>query len=477
MTAADAMEMLLLSVLGPALRCDWRLTSAQVAGITTVVFAGMLLGAPVWGAVSDKRGRWSVSAICFILMAYFGLLCSFAPNYFWLASLRGIVGFNIGGAATSFTLLSEYLPQRHRAKVLILFNLFWGVGSTFEILLAYLVLPTLGWRYLVAFSSLPLILTLPSLWCLPESARFLLASGKADEAVKVIDQIARENGRPLMKGRPAGISETETRGHIWSLFHTSYRRTTLILFCLWFGIAFSYYGIVLVSSEMSQLRRQCDRGPALLPGSESVASNASLVKDNSCCRGLEAEDYKAMFISSFGEFLIIPFNLLTIDWLGRRWTLAINYLLMGVFFGLICLCVPSGVSAAFLLLARAHAGGIFKIDYIYTTEVYPTVIRSIGLGICSAMARFGSMSAPFVAQVVLPDVSLFAGFATFALVGIGCAGLSLMLPIETRGRAMPQSLDVDEIDQGGQQQQVLSYRPDPDGSSATLEIKIQGKIK
>uniref|UniRef100_A0A1I8GJ21 MFS domain-containing protein n=1 Tax=Macrostomum lignano TaxID=282301 RepID=A0A1I8GJ21_9PLAT len=475
MTAADAMEMLLLAGPRAPLRLAPDVSSGgrhHHCGVRWNAARSSCLGRRV-----GQAGRWSVSAICFILMAYFGLLCSFAPNYFWLASLRGIVGFNIGGAATSFTLLSEYLPQRHRAKVLILFNLFWGVGSTFEILLAYLVLPTLGWRYLVAFSSLPLILTLPSLWCLPESARFLLASGKADEAVKVIDQIARENGRPLMKGRPAGISETETRGHIWSLFHTSYRRTTLILFCLWFGIAFSYYGIVLVSSEMSQLRRQCDRGPALLPGSESVASNASLVKDNSCCRGLEAEDYKAMFISSFGEFLIIPFNLLTIDWLGRRWTLAINYLLMGVFFGLICLCVPSGVSAAFLLLARAHAGGIFKIDYIYTTEVYPTVIRSIGLGICSAMARFGSMSAPFVAQVVLPDVSLFAGFATFALVGIGCAGLSLMLPIETRGRAMPQSLDVDEIDQGGQQQQVLSYRPDPDGSSATLEIKIQGKIK
>uniref|UniRef100_A0A1I8FIW6 MFS domain-containing protein n=1 Tax=Macrostomum lignano TaxID=282301 RepID=A0A1I8FIW6_9PLAT len=41
MTAADAMEMLLLSVLGPALRCDWQLSSAQVAIITTVVFAGI----------------------------------------------------------------------------------------------------------------------------------------------------------------------------------------------------------------------------------------------------------------------------------------------------------------------------------------------------------------------------------------------------------------------------------------------------
>uniref|UniRef100_A0A1I8GEU0 MFS domain-containing protein n=2 Tax=Macrostomum lignano TaxID=282301 RepID=A0A1I8GEU0_9PLAT len=411
--AADAMEMLLLSVLGPALRCDWRLTSTEVAGITTVVFAGMLLGAPGWGAVSDKRGRWSVFALSLCLMAYFGLLCSFAPDYFWLVSLRGVVGFNIGGAASSFTLLSEYLPQRHRAKVLILYNLFWGLGSTFEILLAYLVLPTLGWRYLVAFSSLPLFLFMLTLGQLPESARFLLASGRAEEAAAVIDQIARENRRPAMEGLPAVATVSESdRGQLKALFHPFYRRTSFILFSLWFGVAFSYYGIVLVSTEIFRFHQDCFSTAQ----SVTVAHNTTeSVVDNSCCRGLQSDDYTAMLISSLGEFVIIPVNMLTIDALGRRATLGINYLLTGVFFGLTYLCVPKAATTAFLFLIRAHSAGIFNTIYIYTTEVYPTVIRSLGLGICSAMARLGSMTTPFVAQVIMPDVSVLLAFIIYLM--------------------------------------------------------------
>ncbi|KAL2943162.1 Organic cation/carnitine transporter 7 [Bienertia sinuspersici] len=54
---AEAMEMMILSFVGPALKSAWHLSSAQESLITTVVFAGMLVGAYSWGMVSDKFGR------------------------------------------------------------------------------------------------------------------------------------------------------------------------------------------------------------------------------------------------------------------------------------------------------------------------------------------------------------------------------------------------------------------------------------
>lgn len=54
---SEAMEMMLLSFVGPALKSAWGISSHQQSLITSVVFAGMLVGAYSWGIVSDKHGR------------------------------------------------------------------------------------------------------------------------------------------------------------------------------------------------------------------------------------------------------------------------------------------------------------------------------------------------------------------------------------------------------------------------------------
>ena len=138
--------------------------------------------------------------------------------------------------------------------------------------------------------------------------------------------------------------------------------------------------------------------------------------------------------------------MLTIDWLGRRYTLVIDYLMAGLFFLLIQLCVARVYETLFIFGVRAFTAGIFNVVYIYTTEVqqligfgrtettvylywpcsyvqcqmhcaacamfqvYPTTVRSIGLGSSSATARIGAMITPFIAQVstVVPGVKMLS---------------------------------------------------------------------
>uniref|UniRef100_A0A1I8IR18 MFS domain-containing protein n=1 Tax=Macrostomum lignano TaxID=282301 RepID=A0A1I8IR18_9PLAT len=417
--AADAMEMLLLAILGPTLRCEWHLSHAQVAAMTTFVFIGMLLGASIWGAAADKVGRRTVLLVSTALIAYFGLLCSAAPSYAWVVTLRCFVGFNIGGGAQSYTLLTEYLPHRTRVAAIVSNLLSWCAGGIFLVLTAWVIVPTLGWRWLTALAAAPLALVLPlMLLFLPESLRYLLASGREVEAAKVMELMAKENGRPPLPGELVSqqFTDASRRGHVSQLFHSSIRRVTLTLFPIWFTIAFTYYGIILLSSDVTSFKQRC-------PSDNSPTRDSSIV-DTSCCRNLNSQDYKSILLASTGELVILPFNLILLDRIGP--------------------CVPAWTTTAFLFLTRGCAAALFNWCYLYTAEVYPTSIRSLGIGLHSAVARVGSMLTPLVAQVLLPQVSVSLAFSTYIGLNLACCCLAISLPVETLGRAMQQSIIVDD---------------------------------
>jgi len=93
---ADSMEMMILSIISPALKCAWRLPDWKQALITTGVFLGMMLSAVFWGHLSDKYGRKKALALSAVLLSFFGLLSAFSPTFFWILVLRLLVGFAIG---------------------------------------------------------------------------------------------------------------------------------------------------------------------------------------------------------------------------------------------------------------------------------------------------------------------------------------------------------------------------------------------
>eukprot|EP00112_Aurelia_sp_Birch-Aquarium-sp1_P025298 Seg834.4 transcript_id=Seg834.4/GoldUCD/mRNA.D3Y31 product="Synaptic vesicle 2-related protein" protein_id=Seg834.4/GoldUCD/D3Y31 len=95
---ADGCEMMLLSILGPTLKCVWFLSSLQEALITTTVFVGQMLGSGLWGWASDKYGRTRCIILSTICVIYFGILSSRSPTYAWIMAIRLLVGFGIGGA-------------------------------------------------------------------------------------------------------------------------------------------------------------------------------------------------------------------------------------------------------------------------------------------------------------------------------------------------------------------------------------------
>lgn len=154
--------------------------------------------------------------------------------------------------------------------------------------LLQIIMPTFGWRWLIALSSVPSIFILLLYGLAPESPRFLCMKGKTDEASSVLVMAAKFNGtvlpaRTLANDQPVDqynenkASETthllSQKGKMHSpsslsvLFSSKLLKTNLLLWFLWFGNTLSYYGVILLTSELSSGQSKCTK--TTLPSLES----------------------------------------------------------------------------------------------------------------------------------------------------------------------------------------------------------------
>uniref|UniRef100_A0A8C1LY57 Synaptic vesicle 2-related protein n=1 Tax=Cyprinus carpio TaxID=7962 RepID=A0A8C1LY57_CYPCA len=424
---ADAMEMMILSILAPQLHCEWALSSWEVALLTSVVFIGMMISSSLWGNISDKYGRKTGLKMSVLWTLFYGLLSAFAPIYGWILFLRALVGFGIGGAPQSVTLYAEFLPMRSRATCILLIEIFWALGTVFEVLLAILVMPTLGWRWLLALSTIPLFIFAFLCFWLPESARYDVLTGNQEKALNTLKRIATENNVPMPLGKLIAARQ-EDRGKIQDLFSPHFRLTTILLWFIWFSNAFSYYGVVLLTTALFQEGGACGKakGSKMEPG-------CSLE-----CKYLNSDDYKDLLWTTLSEFPGLLVTLWAIDRLGRRMTMALCFFVFSLCIVPLYACVGRTSLTVFIFIARAFIAGGFQAAYVYTPEVYPTATRALGLGTSSGMARVGALITPFVAQVML-ESSVYLTLSVYCCCCLLAAIASCALPIETTGRGLQES--------------------------------------
>nr|XP_018673260.1 synaptic vesicle 2-related protein [Ciona intestinalis] len=426
---ADAMELMILSIISPQLKCEWRLYSYEEALITTVVFVGMMLSSSMWGNICDRYGRKLGLVLCVVWTFFYGFMSSFSPNFAWILILRGLVGFGVGGVPQSVTLYSEFLPVKSRAACIMLIDIFWAVGTCFEVALALIVMPRLGWRWLLGLSSLPLLLfSLACKW-IPESPRYNVLSGNPDKAYDTLKRISITNKTAMPLGKLVCMRQ-EKRGRLQDLFETKeLGKTTIMLWIIWFNCAFAYYGLVLLTTELFQVQES---------GEHCFNSINSTSDCNMQCRTLKTKDYVDLLWTTLAEFPGVLITLAIIEYIGRKKTIAIDLAGFTLFSFLLILCTSRPVMIFFLFVARAFISGAFQAAYVYTPEVYPTNIRAIGLGSCSGMARVGAIITPFIAQVMLRHSKPLT-VSIYAVVSLLAAVCCLLLPIETKGRSMQES--------------------------------------
>ncbi|GJN32795.1 hypothetical protein PR202_gb21325 [Eleusine coracana subsp. coracana] len=140
---AEAMEIMLLSFIGPSVKEEWGLSGGEEGLVTSVLFAGTLVGAFTGGLASDRYGRRYVqhSPGCFFshctCPSISGFLCAFSPNYMSLLALRFVVGLGLGASHVLPTWFLEFVPAESRGSWMAVFTCFWTVGTVLVALLAW----------------------------------------------------------------------------------------------------------------------------------------------------------------------------------------------------------------------------------------------------------------------------------------------------------------------------------------------------
>jgi len=408
--AADAAEVLLVGFALPSIRAEFGLDAVSGGLLATATFVGMLLGAWFWGPAADRIGRRRGFVVTVAIFSVFGLLSAFAPSAGWLMVFRFLAGFGLGGALPlDFSLYAEYLPSRNRGRNLVVLESFWALGTIVAAGLAWLLVPTVGWRPLMATSALAALLVLWIRARIPESPRWLVVAGRPDEAARVVEQVAAFNGRPM----PASAIVPEPpqpRIGLGTLFRGGLARTTVMLWGAWFGIALGYYGLF-----------------SWLP-SVFVRQGFSFL-----------QSYGYAFLLALAQ---VP-GYFSAAWLVERWgrrPTIVTYLLVtaaGTF--LFALAPGTGLLLTGGILMSAFSLGAWGALYAYTPELYPTVLRGTGFGAASGMSRIAGALAPVLGGALLAT-SLVLPLSVYAvgfLLGAAVVGL---LGTETRGRALDDGL-------------------------------------
>ncbi|MCY7487856.1 MULTISPECIES: MFS transporter [Paenibacillus] len=381
----DAMDIGIISFIAAALAAEWSLTPQQTGLFTSMNSVGMAVGALLAGSLADKYGRKSVLLWTLVIFSIASGLSAAATSFTMLCILRFIAGAGLGGELpVASTLVSESVPAKERGRAVVLLESFWAAGWIASALIAYFVIPTYGWQ--AAF----LICAAPALYA--------LYLRKAIQDPPRFTEQANRSKQQKLSFRDRFVS-------VWS---GSHRRSTIMLWVLWFTVVFSYYGMFLWLPSVMVLK-----GFSLVKSFEYV-----LIMTLAQLPGYFTAAY---FIEKFGrKFVLVVYLVLTAAsaaWFGSATTEG--------------MLIAAGICLSFFNLGAW--GGM----YAYTPELYPTKVRSTGVGLAASFGRVGGIIAPYlVGMMVARQVAVSAIFWLFFVTILIGAIAVLWLGTETKGKEL-----------------------------------------
>jgi len=418
----DAMDAAVLAFILPVLRSQWGLTSVQTGVLGSATYIGYFFGALLAGAMGDLIGRRRVMMYALVIYCIASIIS--ATTHTWPAFLtsRIVAGFGTGAeSAIIAPYLAEFVARRYRGTFVGSLAGFFSFGFVAAALLGYLIVPAAdnGWRYLLVLTSLPIVMLLWWRRVLPESPRWLESRGRHAEAHAEVDKIERgliASGYRLdahLAGASdeAALQEAPAKGSFIANFKALWvgkqAKVTAMTWTMWLAITFSYYSFFTWI-------------PGLL-----MQHGMSITKSFAYSLAIYIAQIPGYFSAAYLN-----------EKIGRQATIA-SYMVLG---GVSALSMTAVQSNQAIMIAGIclsfFMNGTYAGVYAYTSEVFPTAIRTTGVGIASAVGRIGAIVSPILVGYIFPAFGfggvfgvttavLLAGALTVLIMGIKTKGLSL----------------------------------------------------
>lgn len=397
---------------------EWTMVCSRAflkATADAIFMMGVLIGSIVFGQMSDSIGRKPVFFASLVLQVIFGVLAGIAPEYISFTISRFVIGATTSGVfLVSYVLAMEMVGPSRRLFAGVAVMMFFSAGYILTAGFAYFFT---DWRIFQIAITLPGLVFMCYYWFIPESARWLISKNRKDEAIKIVEAVAKENGVTVPKevldsiddDQVQNVKETnEKQPSLFDLFrYPNLRRKTLLIFADWFVNSATYYGLSWNTSTLGG----------------NVMVN--------------------FIISGAVEFPAYTFLLFTLNRWGRRNILCGCMLVAGLSL-LLTIAIPEDHNYAIVALAMIGKMAItssYGTVYVFTTEQFPTPVRNVGLGASSMMARVGGILCPYIN--VLSDIWKPMPLMIFGSLAFVCGLLSLYLP-ETLNKKLPETIEEGE---------------------------------
>ena len=413
----DGVDNQLLPNAVPKLIEEWGRPRGDFIGALSYGPFGMMIGGLVGGIIGDRYGRRTALLGSVLTFAVLTFAIAFANSIEMLGALRFLAGVGLGGAMpNAATLASEYVPRKQRPFAVTLTIVCIPLGGVLAGELAARIIPTYGWRALFIAGGLVPIVLAAILWkVLPESPRYL---ARHRERWSELTHTMRRIGHDIpddveyVEAATAGLPKGKVS--IGTLFGPHYLRDTLALSASFFFCLLVNYLVIL-----------------LLPAVLTSAGNGFS----------QPEASRALRDSNFGGVAGAIFGAVLIQRFGSRVTMLGMSAL-----AVVCGFILSGAeitpqNGLFLAVMFVITGGLLNAVqttmYALAAHVFPTEVRSTGVGFAVAVGRVGNVLAATVANEAFNRGGNAGYFGSWAvLMGIVFVALALV------SRHVPRSAPV-----------------------------------
>lgn len=398
----DGFDVLAMSFAASGVKAGWSLRDSQLGVLLSAGLIGMGLGSLTLGPCADRWGR-RIIVLLSVAIASLGMLGSaLARDYTELLILRALTGIGIGGTIASVAVIvSEYAPDHWRGTALAIYATGYSIGATLGGALAAYAIPRYGWRSAFVIGGTLSLLMLPLAWRkLPESLDFLLTR-RPPSALRRVNAVLRGMGQPALTALddPLTASSPSRQGSVGAQLKLLIKPSTLLVWALFF---FTMAGFYFVLSWTPRLLNA-----AGLSASQGMTGGVLLNLGGIAGCALfafaaaRADTHRLLLGALIGSALLI------------------------VVFGLALSSLNIALGTALLLgmIANAAMAGLYAVG----PPLYPTIVRTTGMGWAIGVGRFGAILAPLASGALLDRGWLPAQLYFFFSAPFAVAAVAILL--------------------------------------------------
>lgn len=413
----DVMKPTTLAFVVPGMAQEYGLRSPLNPGGTVPVallplsgITGTVLGSFLWGWLGDRIGRRAAIMLAGIIFISTSI-CGSMPDYFWNFVMCFIMGLGVGGMLPiAYALMAETIPARHRGWLMVLIGGDIAAAYIITSWLASSLVPDFSWRILWLLGApTGLLLILLNRW-IPESPRYLLAAGRDAEARAVME---RYGARVVEE--PSELEAEATVKSRWSeLLRMPLLSQTAVVALLGIGSGLVLFGFNLwIPTNLRKLGFTEVTADRILRDSALIGFPFTFVV--AWLYGFWSSKKTIILLTTVTAAALFGFTIAGDEVVSNR---ALLYVL---------LVIPIwGINTVTAVLA------------VYSSEIYPTRIRSRGTGLAAGASKAGGVM--IIAFVVLGVAA--PSIATTTLVGgipMALAAIAMIIfGVETRKRSLEE---------------------------------------